>query len=134
ICVDPRCREYSAGGWNLAGSGNGFAGGQCAEILVALDSSVKFAEEGAPVARVVFPGVFAVEEKTNGERLIRPDSLAETAHSIVEIGGGRLGIHAAVDEANEVGQVVVAKQPRDAVGPHLYLQGVVEAVGICMNA
>src|SRR5260370_9401758 len=90
ICVDPGSGENSSGGGNFAGGGDGFAGGESAEILVALDARVKLAQERAPVSRIVFPGVFAIEKKTNRERLIALHSLTQMAHSSMEIGRGGL--------------------------------------------
>src|SRR6266478_583996 len=98
------------------------------------DASVKFAEERASVARVVFPGIFAVEEKTNGERLIARHVFTEMAHAAVEIGSGGFGVHAAVDKTDEIGQVMIAKQSRDGFSRELHAPGFVEAIGVGGNA
>ena len=134
IRVDPGSGENSSGGGNFAGGGNGFAGGQRAEILVALDASVKLAEEGASVSGVVFPGIFAVQKKTNREGLIAVHGFSEMAHSNVEIRRGCFGVHAAVNKTDKVGQVVIAKQSRNAISAQLHAPGFVEAIGISGNA
>src|SRR5216683_312965 len=85
-------------------------------------------------ARVVFPGIFAVEEKTNGERLIARHGFTEMAHATVEIGSGGFGVHAAVHETDEIGQVMIAKQSRDGFSRELHAPGFVEAIGVGGNA
>ena len=115
IRVDPRCGKNSGGDGNFTGGGNGLGGGQRAEILVTLDASIKLTEEGASVPRVVFPSIFAIEEKTDGERLIALHGFTEMAHTIVEIGGRGFAVHAAVDKTNKIRQVVIAKQSCNAI-------------------
>src|SRR5260370_12177768 len=132
--VDPRSGKKSGGSWNFTGGGNGFAGGQRAEILVALNASVKLAEEGAPVPGVVFPGIFAIEEKTNREVPIALHGFSEMAHSNVEIRRGGFGVHAAVSETDKIGEGVFAKQSRGIVSGQLHAPGLVEAPGIGGNA
>src|SRR6266481_1102539 len=134
IRVDPGGGENSGSGRNFAGSGDGFAGRERAEILIGLDAAVKFAEEGTAGARIVFPGVFAVQEKTNGERLIALDGFAEVSHAIVKIGGGRFGFHAAVDKADEIGKMVIAEEAGNAVRSDLDLPRFVETIGVGRDA
>src|SRR6266478_2813442 len=102
VGVDPGGRENSGSGGNFTGCGNGLAGGERAEILIALDTGVEFAEESAAVARVIFPGVFAVEKKTDGERVIARHVVTEMTQPTMEIRGGFLCVHAAVNETDEV--------------------------------
>src|SRR5260370_31181463 len=130
IRVDPRSGKNSGGSWNFTAGGNGCAGCQRAEILVALNASVKLAEEDASVPSVVLPGVFAIEEKANCERLIALHGFSEMAHSNVEIRRGGFRVHAAVDETDKIGQVVIAKQSGDRVSGQLHAPGFVEAIGI----
>src|SRR6266436_8043591 len=133
IRVDPGRGKNSGGDGNFAGGGNGLGGGQRTEILVTLDASVKLTEEGASVPRVVFPGIFPIEEKTDGERLIALHGFAEMAHSIVEIGGCGFGVHAAIDKTNKIGQVVIAKQSCNAISSQLHSPGFVKTIGISGN-
>src|SRR5262249_6634346 len=65
IGVDPRSGKDSAGGRNVLGGGNRFTGRERAKILIAGNALVKLAQEIAAVARIIFPGVFAVEKNTN---------------------------------------------------------------------
>src|SRR6266567_8038619 len=120
VGVDPGCGENPGSGGNFTGYGNGFAGGECAEVLIALDPDVKFAQEPAAVARVIFPSVFAVEKKTDGERVIDRHAFTEMTQPIMEICRGFLCIHAAVNETDEVCQVVVPKQSGDALRANLH--------------
>src|SRR5258708_26265427 len=59
---------------------------------------------------------------------------SEMAHSSVEIGRCGFGFHAAVNKTDEVGQVVIAKQSRNAISAQLHAPGFVEAIGIGGNA
>src|SRR5205085_10826562 len=81
ISVNPGTRENFADHGNLSRSSYGFARGEGAEIRIGLDTTVKLAQEFAAVAGVIFPGVFAVEKKTNRERLIAGDFFAEHAQT-----------------------------------------------------
>jgi len=72
------------------------------EILIGLDASVKLAQERATVPWVVFPGIFAIEEKTNRQGLIALYGFSEMTHSTVEIRRGGFRLHAAVNEADQV--------------------------------
>src|SRR5258708_17152107 len=109
IGVDPGSGENSGGGGKIAGGANRFRRSDRAEILIAPDACIKLAEKSAAVPRVVFPGIFAVEKKTNGQRLIARHALSEMAHAIVKIGSSGFGVHAAVDETDEVREMVIAK-------------------------
>ena len=60
---NPRSRR------NFSSAGDGFTCRERAEVRVGFDAAVKFAQEFAAVAWVIFPGVFAIEKKANGERL-----------------------------------------------------------------
>src|SRR5207247_10877724 len=121
ICVDSRGGENSSGGGNSAGGGDGFGCSKRAEILVVLDASVKLAEKRAAVPWIVFPGVFAVEEETDRERLIGLHCFSEVPHAGVEVGGIGLGIHSALNVRDEVGQVVIAKQTGSSGGGSVVL-------------
>src|SRR6266446_509291 len=109
IGVDPRGGENSAGGGDFLGGSDGFAGGQRAEILITLNAFVKFAQEFAAVAGVILPGIFAVEKQADGQRLLARDAFAEKTQTSVQVGGSGFAGHAAVDEADQVREMVVAK-------------------------
>src|SRR5205807_4664774 len=134
VSVNPGTWENFADHGNLSRSSYGFARGEGTEIRIGLDTTVKLAQEFAAVAGVIFPGVFAVEKKTNRERLIAGDFFAEHAQTRMKIGCGRFGFHAAIDEADEIRQVVITKQPADGLPSELNAPGLVEAVGIGGNA
>src|SRR5260370_7125969 len=114
IRVDPGRGKNSGGDGNFAGGGNGLGGGQRTEILVTLDASVKLTEEGASVPRVVFPGIFPIEEKTDGERLIALHGFAGMAHSIVEIAAGGFCVHPLIAQTTKTTHVVTAKHSSTA--------------------
>ena len=134
IGVDPRRGENSRCDGNFTSGGDGFAGGEGPEILVALDAPIKLAEKGAAVARIVFPGVFAVEKKTNRKRLIAQHGFSQLAHAIVEIRRSGFGVHAAINEADEIGKMVVTEQTGNSVRGELHLPGSVEPIGVGGNA
>jgi len=52
----------------------------------------------------------------------------------VEIGGGGFGIHSAVNETDEVGEMVIAKQSVNAVRTHLHVPRLVQSIGVGGNA
>ena len=99
-----------------------------------MDASVKLAQEHATVPLVVFPGIFAIEEKTNREGLIALYGFSEMTHSTVEIRRGGFRVHAAVNEADKIGQMVIAKQTHNAISSQLHAPGFVKALGIGRNA
>src|SRR5260370_25431399 len=108
---------------------NRLAGSERTKILVVLDAAIKFAQELTAVPRVIFPGVCSIEKKRNGERLIALNAFSEMAHPKVQVRGGGLGVHAAVNETDQIGQVVIAEQAGDAAA-QLQAPGFVEAVGV----
>src|SRR5260370_31083045 len=109
VCVDPGSGENPCGGGEGAGGGNRFGRRERAKILIALDARVKLAEKRAPVPWVVFPGIFAVEEKANGERLIARHVFSQMAHAIVKIGCSGFRVHAAVYNTDTIRELVMAK-------------------------
>src|SRR6266446_6774906 len=109
IGVDSGGGEVSADSRNFLGGGDGSVGGQRAEILIILNTFVKFAQEFAAVAGVIFPGIFAVEKQADGQRLLARDAFAEKTQTSVQVGGSGFAVHAAVDEADQVREMVVAK-------------------------
>src|SRR5260370_3799500 len=108
---------------------NRLAGSERTKILVVLDAAIKFAQELTAVPRVIFPGVCSIEKKRNGERLIALTGFAGMAHPKVQVRGGGLGVDAAVNETDQIGQVVIAEQAGDAAA-QLQAPGFVEAVGV----
>src|SRR5260370_29353437 len=134
IGVDPGSGENAGGGGKIAGGANRFRRSERAEILIALDACIKLAEKRAAVPRVVFPGIFAVEKKTNGQRLIARHALSEMAHAIVKIGSSGFGVHAAVDETDEGREMVIAKQASDAVRSTLHVPGFVKSIDVAVKA
>jgi len=65
--------------------------------------------------------------------VIAVHGFSEMAHSSVEIGRCGFGFHAAVNKTDEVGQVVIAEQSRNAISAQLHAPGFVEAIGIGGN-
>src|ERR1035438_1384494 len=98
IGVDPRCGENTVGGRHFRGCCDGFAGGKCAEVRIALHQAVKLAKKLTPVAGVIFPGVLSVEKQTNRDRRYTRSALCEVAQAAMEIDGGSTRIHAAINE------------------------------------
>src|SRR5437879_4686106 len=109
IGVDPGSGENPCGGGKRAGSGNRFGRGKGAKILIALDARVKLAKKRAAVSWVVFPGIFAVEKKANGEWLIARHVFSQMAHAVVQVGCSGFRVHAAVDKTDEIREMMIAK-------------------------
>src|SRR5581483_5156595 len=87
IRVDPGSGENAVVRGNITCGGNGFAGGERAEIGIILNAAKKF----AAVSRVVFPGVFAIEEKADGKGLRRLNAVSEGAEPAVKVRSGVAG-------------------------------------------
>ena len=117
IGVDPGCRENPAVVGSVFCGGNRFAGGERAKIRIARYSLVEFAQKFATVARVIFPRIFAIEENGNRERVGALHTVSDVAKLAVQIGGGGFLVHAAVDESDEIGELVIAKQSGDSLLP-----------------
>src|SRR5258708_28954877 len=96
IRVDPGCREDGLRFGNFSGGGDGFARSQRAEIRISLNAAIKFTQKFAPISRIVLPGIFPIQKKANGKRLLALYAFANRAQSAVKIGGTRFGIHSAV--------------------------------------
>jgi hypothetical protein len=134
IGVDPGRWENSGGSGEFAGGSNGLGRRERAEVLIPLDAAVKLAEKRASVLGVVFPSIFAIEKKANGEWLIAAHGFSQVAHAIVEIGGSGFGVQAAVNETDEVGEMVIAKQSANAVRTNLHVPWFVKAIGVGRDA
>src|SRR5580692_2930116 len=100
VGVNPGSGKNSAGRGDSARRGNGFAGGECAEVIVVRDATVEFAKELAAIARVIFPGIFAVKKKADGKRILALHGFTNVAQAGVEILGRGGAVHAAVHEAD----------------------------------
>src|ERR1700730_9484906 len=111
VCVDPRRGENSVGGGDFLCGSDGFASGQRAKILVLLNALVEFAQEFAAITRVILPRIFAVEKEADGQRLLAGHAFAKKAQATVEVGGSGFGVHTAVNETDQIGKMVIAKQP-----------------------
>ena len=48
-----------------------------------MNASVEFAQNLAPIARIVFPGIFAVEKQADGQRLLARHAFAEKTQAAV---------------------------------------------------
>ena len=80
-----------------------------AQLRVGSHATVKRLQEFPPVAGVVFPGVFAVQDHRNHRRPLAGAS-SYRLNALVQIGGGDLGIHAGIGKPNQVGKLVVAEE------------------------
>src|SRR5260370_17097652 len=89
---------------------NRLAGSERTEILVVLDAAIKFAQELTAVPRVIFPGVFSIEKKRNGKRLIALNAFSKMAHSKVQIPSGGLCAHAPLDKTHHTPHPVIPAQ------------------------
>ena len=76
-----------------------------------MDAPVKLPEKFAAVARIIFPGIFSVEEDRDGQRTAALHALREVPQPSVQVGRSRARIHPAVDKSNEVRKVMVAEHP-----------------------
>ncbi len=115
VGVNPRCGEDAVVLRNFFRGGNCFANGHRGEIGIALNLSVKFPQKITAVARVILPSIFTVKEQTDCQRSIARNTFAQKTKPSVQIGGSGLRIHAAIDERNEVREMVVAEKPGDAL-------------------
>src|SRR5258707_12660021 len=88
IRVDPRRRENSTGGRNVVRGCDRFTGGERAKILIVRDAAVELTEKFTTVARVIFPGIFAVEEDANRERIRTTHHIREIAEFPVQVRSG----------------------------------------------
>ena len=61
IRIDPRARKNAIESLYVARRCNGLRDRQCANFGVLLNTRLKLAEEFAPVARIILPGVLAIE-------------------------------------------------------------------------
>ena len=118
----------------IAGRGDGFGGGHGADIRVGLDAGVEAAQEFAAVAGEIFPGILAVENQGDGERAIGGYTVADGAYAAVEVFGGSFSGHAAINEADEVGEVMVAEEADNVAFRETQAPGRVEQLGIVGNA
>src|SRR5260370_31900870 len=109
IGVDPGSGENPWSAGKRSGGGNRFGRRKGAKILIALDARIKLAKKRTAVPRVVFPGIFAVEIKANGEGLIARHVFSQVAHAIVKVGCSGFGVHAAVDETDTIRKMAIAK-------------------------
>jgi len=134
IRVDPGAGDDVGDGGEFAGSGDRFRGGERADIGVSLDAGVETAEEIAAIAGEILPGVLAVENEGNSERAIGMGALADGADAAMKVFGGGVGGHAAVNKADEVGEIVVAEQADDVAGGKAEAPGRVEALRVIGNA
>jgi len=95
------------GGEAVEGFGNGDGG----EGGILGDALVEVAEEGASVAIEVFPGVFAVEDDGDeGVLALVVEVAGVFADAVEEVVGGVGGVHAGVNEADEIAEEVVAEK------------------------
>src|SRR5258708_16106623 len=89
------------------------------------------AQEFAPIAGVILPSIFAVEKQTDGQRLLARHAFAEKTQAAVQVRGGGFAIHAAVDEADEVREMVIAEQSGDGTSRQLHTIGIVQTIEVC---
>ena len=86
------------------------------KAIVGLELAVEASEEVVPVVRVLLPRVLTVEDDRRevGPALIRKP-IARTLELRDHVGDRVLGFHVAVEEADAVGQLAVAKDHRRPV-------------------
>ncbi len=123
IRVDPGRGENS---FHDRRSGVGFhcfARGERANFGIVLNSAVELAEEFASVPGVVFPGVFPVENHADGGSAALRFAIADRADAAMQILGCGHGVHAAVDEPDQIGNVVIAEEPEDFLAHPLQAPG-----------
>src|SRR5207344_3184499 len=110
IRIDPRSWKDSAGLRNFASGSNGLRSRQSLKIGICLNAAVKFTKKFPAVARVVFPGVLAIEKKTDGYRVFALHALANGAQAGVKVGGTGFGVHPAVNKTDQIGNAVITEE------------------------
>ncbi len=133
IRVNPGSGENPRVGWNVARRGNRLGRSERPEILISLDAPVKFAQKLAAIPRIVFPGIFAIEKQAHREGLSGLHVFSKRSKPAMQIRGGILAIHAAINETDEIGKVVIAKKSRDRFPPELHAQWFVQTFRIRRN-
>ncbi len=134
IRVDPGSGENAAVRGHVLRRSDGFGCGERAEVLIARDAPVKFTQEFATVARVIFPGVLAIQKKTDREGIRALRAFTEIAQLFVQILRGGFRVHPAVDEADQIGELMIAKESGDRIARDLHAPRFVQTLGICRDA
>src|SRR5579871_80444 len=119
ICIDPGRGKDSGVLRNFARRGDRFADRERREVRIALNAAIKFTQKISAVSRVIFPGIFAVEKKTNCQRTGGRNFFAKKAKPSVQIRSSGFAVHAAINECNQVGKMVVAEKSGDFLFPGL---------------
>src|SRR5579859_895865 len=134
VCVNPGRRKNSGARRNVARCGDGFAGSERPDILICLHAAVEFAQKLAPVPRKILPGIFAIEKNANRQRLGRLHPLAKIPKLAVKVRSCVFSAHPAVDEADEVREMMVAKKSGHWLATELHVKRLIEPVGICRQS
>ena len=90
-------------------------------------------QEFAAVAGVILPGIFAVENQRQCQRAARVHAFDDNADAPIEVLGGVGGVHAAIDEADQIGKIMISKDAGDFASAETDAQRRVEAIGIRRN-
>ncbi len=130
VGIDPRTGRDSLHRGDFARFTQGFADGEGADVRVARNPPVELAQKFAAVAGVILPGIFAVENQRQGQRAARVHAFGDGADAAVEVFGGRARVHAAVNEADQIGKIMIAKDAGDFAFAETYSQRRVQAIGI----
>jgi hypothetical protein len=123
IRVDPRGWEYSLHRRRSGVGLYGFTDGEGADLGIVLNAAIKFAEELATVLRVVFPGVFAVENHADRCGAALRFTIADRADAAVQVLCGGYRAHPAIDEPDQIRNVVVAEEPENSPTRLLQIPG-----------
>src|SRR2546422_381465 len=75
--------------------------------------AIKALQEFPAVARIVFPAIFAVQDHGDHRRTAA-GAPACGPNTVVKVLGGSVGFHSGINEADEVGKLVVAEEDADS--------------------
>ena len=119
IRVNPRRGKDVRHGRNLRGRRNRLGPRQRADVWIVLDTAVELAQKPAPIFREVFPSILAIQENADRYRLSRLHMLSDEPQPPVQVRGRGFRVHTAIDETDEIGNMMIAEEPDDlfAVGP-----------------
>ena len=134
IGVDPGRGENSVVARDFSGGRGGLARRQRLNIGIVVDSPVKLPQKFAAVAAEIFPRIFSVQNQGNGQRAPDVDSLPDRANALVQILGRRIRIHAAVNEADQVRKIMIAKKSDHFPAAHAHAQRRIQFVRIVRHA
>ena len=110
IRADPGSRKDSFEFRYIGRGLNRLAHRQRANFGIFINQRIRLAQKIASVACVIFPSVFAVKNQADRCRLSSGLAFGDESNAAVQIFCGGICAHAAVDEADQVRQIMVAKE------------------------